>query len=62
MTISSGRVFAVIAERNGQELVRDFYYVESNEDPRRLFMQLLKTHGIDSFEDPVNCRVEELSE
>ena len=62
MTMNSGKVFAVIAERNGQELVRDVFYADANEDPRQLFMRLLKTHGIDSFEDPVTCRIEELSE
>jgi hypothetical protein len=31
-------------------------------DARRKLMQLVRQHEIDPFEEPINCRVEELSE
>ena len=62
MTTSSGRVFAVIIERNGQELARDVLPIDGAADARRKLMQLVRRHEIDPFDEPINCRVEEISE
>ena len=40
MTTSSGKFFAVIIERNGQELARDVLHTDRAADARRSFMQL----------------------
>ena len=61
MTTSSGKFFAVIIERNGQELARDVLQGDGA-DARPQFMQLVRQHGIDPFDEPINCRVEELFE
>ena len=61
MTTSSGKFFAVIIERNGQELARDVLQGDGA-DARPRFMQLVRQHGIDPFDEPINCRVEELFE
>jgi hypothetical protein len=60
MTTSS--FFAVIIERNGQELARDVLHTDGVADARRRLMQLVRQHEIDPFDEPINCRVEELSE
>jgi hypothetical protein len=52
----------VIIERNGQELARDILHLDGAADARRKLMQLVRQHEIDPFEEPINCRVEELSE
>jgi hypothetical protein len=62
MTTSSRKFFAVIIERNGQELARDVLHIDGAADARRKLMQLVRQHEIDPFEEPINCRVEELSE
>ena len=62
MTTSSRKFFAVIIERNGQELARDILHIDGAADARRKLMQLVRQHEIDPFEEPINCRVEELSE
>jgi hypothetical protein len=62
MTTSSRKFFAVIIERNGQELARDILLIDGAADARRKLMQLARQHEIDPFEEPINCRVEELSE
>ena len=59
MTTSSRKFFAVIIERNGQELARDILHIDGAADARRKLMQLVRRHEI---EEPINCRVEELSE
>jgi hypothetical protein len=62
VTTSSRKFFAVIIERNGQELARDILHIDGAADARRKLMQLVRRHEIDPFEEPINCRVEELSE
>ncbi len=62
MTTSSGRFFAVIIERNGQELARDVLPIDGAADARRKLMQLVRRHEIDPFDEPINCGVEEISE
>jgi hypothetical protein len=62
MTTSSRKFFAVIIERNGQELARDVLHTDGVADARRRLMQLVRQHEIDPFDEPINCRVEELSE
>ena len=62
MTTGSRKFFAVIIERNGQELARDILHIDGAADARRKLMQLVRRHEIDPFEEPINCRVEELSE
>ena len=62
MTTSSRKFFAVIIERNGQELARDVLRSDRAADARRKLMQLARRHEIDPFDEPINCRVEELSE
>ena len=62
MTTSSRKFFAVIIERDGQELARDVLHGDGAGDARRRFMQLVRRHEIDPFDEPINCRVEELSE
>ena len=62
MTTSSGKFFAVIIERDGQELARDVLHGDGAADARPRFMQLVRQHGIDPFDEPINCRIEELSE
>ncbi len=61
MTTSS-RNFALIIERNGQELARDILHIDAAADARSRLMQLVRQHEIDPFDEPINCRVEELSE
>jgi len=56
------KFFAVIIERNGQELARDILHIDGAADARRKLMQLVRQHEIDPFDEPINCRVEELSE
>ena len=60
MTTSSGTLFAVIIERDGQELARDVLHGDSAADARRRFMQLVRQHEIDPFDEPIHCRIEEL--
>jgi len=62
MTTSSRKFFAVIIERNGQELARDVLDIHAAADARGRLMQLVRQHEIDPFDEPINCRVEELSE
>ena len=62
MTTSSRKFFAVIIERNGQELARDVLDTDRAADARRRLMQLVRQHEIDPFDEPINCRVEELSD
>ena len=62
MSAGSGKSFALIIERNGQELARDIHDVDGSAEARLKFMQLARRHGIDPFDEPINCRVEELSE
>ncbi len=62
MTTSSRKFFAVIIERNGQELARDVLHGDGAADARPRFMQLVRQHGIDPVDEPINCRVEELFE
>ena len=62
MTTSSRKFFAVIIERNGQELARDVLDTDRAADARCQLMQLVREHEIDPFDEPINCRVEELSE
>jgi hypothetical protein len=52
----------VIIERNRQELARDVLHTDGVADARRRLMQLVRQHEIDPFDEPINCRVEELSE
>ena len=61
MTASTKR-FAVIIERNGQELARDVLQIDGVADARRCFMQLVRKLEIDSFDEPVTCRLRELPE
>jgi len=61
MTASTKR-FAVIIERNGQELARDVLQIDGVADARRCFMQLVRKLEIDSFDEPVTCRLQELPE
>ncbi len=62
MTTSSTKVFAVVIERNGQELAREVLHMAHPADARGRLMQLVRQHEIDPFDEPINCRVEELSE
>ena len=62
MTTGSGKFLAVIIERNGQELARDILHVDDAADARRTLMQLVRRHEIDPFDEPIHCRIEELSE
>ena len=62
MTTSSRKLFAVIIERNGQELARDIFYNDGAADMRFKLMQLVRRHEIDPFDEPIHCRVEEISE
>jgi hypothetical protein len=62
MTTSSRKVCAVIIERNGGELARDVLHIDGAADARSRLMQLARRHEIDPFDEPINCRVEELSE
>ena len=62
MMTSSGKFFAVVIERDGQELARDVLHGDGTVDARPRFMQLVRQHGIDPFDEPINCRIEELSE
>ena len=62
MTTSSRKFFAVIIERDGLELARDNFHIDGAADVRTKLMQLVRQHGIDPFDEPINCRVEELSE
>ncbi len=62
MTTSSRKFFAVIIERNGQELARDILHIYGAADVRSKLMQIVRQHEIDPFDEPINCRVEELSE
>ncbi len=62
MTTESGKLFAVIVERDGQELARDVLLIDGAADARDKLMQLVRRHEIDPFDEPINCRVEELSE
>ena len=59
MTTSSRKFCAVIIERNGEELV---LHIDGAADARSRLMQLVRRHEIDPFDEPINCRVEELSE
>jgi len=61
MTASTKR-FAVIIERNGQELARDVLHTDGVADVRRCFMQLVRKLEIDPFDEPVHCRLQELPE
>ena len=54
MTTSSRKFFAVIIERNGQELARDVLHTDRAADARRSFMQLVRQHEIDPFDEPIN--------
>ncbi|RBP03114.1 hypothetical protein DFR50_14638 [Roseiarcus fermentans] len=62
MTTSSRKTFAVIIERNGQELARDILHGDGGADARSKLMQLVRQHEIDPFDEPIHCRIEELSE
>ena len=62
MTTASAKRFAVIIERNGQELARDDLHIDGVADARRCFMQLVRKLEIDPFDEPVYCRLEELPE
>ncbi len=62
MTTGTGKLFAVIVERDGHELARDVLQGDGAVDVRLRVMQLVRRHGIDPFDEPINCRVEELSE
>lgn len=62
MTTSSRRLFAAIIERNGQELARDIFHHDGAADLRFKLMQLVRRHEIDPFDEPIHCRVEEISE
>jgi len=62
MTTISKKLFAVIIERNGQELARDVLPIDGAADARNRLMQLVRKHEIDPFDDPIHCRVEECSE
>ena len=62
MTTSSRKFFALIIERNGEELARDVLDIDGAADARRKLMQLVRQHEIDAFDEPINCKVEELSE
>ena len=62
MTTSSRKFFAVIIERDGQELARDVRHINGAADARHKLMQLVRRHEIDPFDEPINCRVEELNE
>ncbi len=62
MTTGTGKFFAVIIERDGQELARDVLQGNGAVDAHRKFMQLVRRHEIDPFDEPINCRIEELSE
>ena len=62
MTTELGKLFAVIVERDGQELARDVLHIDGAADARSRLMQLVRRHEIDPFDEPINCRVEELSE
>ena len=42
MTTSSRKFFAVIIERNGQELARDILHIDGAADARRKLMQLVR--------------------
>jgi hypothetical protein len=46
--------------QNGQELARDVLHIDT--DARHKLMQLVRRHEIEPFDEPINCRVEELSE
>ena len=37
-------------------------HIDGAADARRKLMQLVRQHEIDPFDEPINCRVEELSE
>ena len=60
--MTTGKFFALIIERNGQELARDILRLDGVADARHKLMQLVRRHEIDPFDEPINCRVEELSE
>ncbi|HME86524.1 MAG TPA: hypothetical protein VKG91_18760 [Roseiarcus sp.] len=62
MTTSSGKFFAVIIERDGQELARDILHIDGAADARSKLMQLVRRHEIDPFDAPIHCRVEELAD
>jgi len=62
MTTSSRKFFAVIVERDGQELARDVVHGDGAADARSKLMQLVRRYEIDPFDEPINCRIEELSE
>ena len=62
MTTRSRQRFAVIIERDGQELARDVLHGDGAADARLRLMQLVRQHEIDPFDEPIHCRVEELSE
>ena len=62
MTTSSRKLFAVIVERNGEELVRDTLTIDGAADARQRLMELVRHHEIDPFEEPIHCRVEECAE
>ena len=62
MTTGSSKSFAVIIERNGQELARDVFHIDGAADARLELMQLVRRHEIDLFDEPINCRVEQLPE
>ena len=47
MTTSSRKFFAVIIERNGQELARDVLDTDRAADARRTFMQSVRQHEFD---------------
>ena len=54
MTTSSRKFFAVIIERNGQELARDILHIDGAADARRKLMQLVRRHEIDPFAESRN--------
>jgi len=62
MTTGSTKLFAVIVERNGEELARDILHVDGVADARLRLMQLVREHEIDPFDEPIHCRVEECVE
>jgi hypothetical protein len=62
MPTGSAKLFAVIIERNGQELVRDVLHIDGAADARLKLMQIVRRHEINSFDEPIHCRVEELPE
>ena len=63
MTTGSTKLFAMIVERNGEELARDILHIDdAAADARLRLMQLVREREIDPFDEPIHCRVEECVE